>query len=396
VPSDDLRLVESRLDALLERFAPSATPWQAFLGAQFDHGLAWVHFGEGWGGLGLRASLQPVINARLEAAGAPNPFRPNLVGVGQSAAAIHAHGSPEQKERFLRKAWTCAELWCQLFSEPGAGSDLAGLSTMAVRDGDEWIVTGQKVWSSGAREARWAILLARTDPYVPKHQGLTFFVCDMTAAGVEVRPIRQADGNRHFNEVFLNEVRLPDSLRIGEPGRGWAVSLTSLSSEREAAGNLEPPIAHALGLWDQRRQKTSAVGRVLRNRLAEAWIQARVGEYTEQRLRSAQGQSGAGSAGSIGKLRRTLIHELVGDLVVDILGAEGTLGGDYTGAGGNPREVGDATPQTFFIRTRSNAIMGGTTQIQKNILAERLLGLPKDVRTDVDVPWNEVPRSVRG
>jgi alkylation response protein AidB-like acyl-CoA dehydrogenase len=396
VVNADLRLVEGQIEALLQEFPPSSTSWQSFLGAQFDRGLAWVHFGEGSGGLGLSASLQPVINARLEAAGAPNPFRRNLVGVGQSAAAIHAHGTSVQKHRFLRKAWTCEELWCQLFSEPGAGSDLAGLATMAVRDGEEWVVNGQKVWSSAARDARWAILLARTDPHVPKHRGLTFFVCDMTAAGVEVRPIRQADGNQHFNEVFLDGVRLPDDLRIGDAGRGWGVSLTSLSSEREAAGNMEPPIAVAWRLWEQRSDKTSAGAQVLRQRLAGAWIEARVGEYTERRLRAAQGRAGAGSDGSIGKLRRTLIHELVGELCVDILGAEGTLGGDYRGSGGNPRDVGDATPQMFFIRTRSNAIMGGTTQIQKNILAERLLGLPKDARGDVDIPWSETVRSVRG
>jgi alkylation response protein AidB-like acyl-CoA dehydrogenase len=380
---------------LLRQFPPKSTSSRSFLAAQFDRGLAWVHFDEGCGGLGLSASLQPLINARLDAAGAPNPFRRNLVGVGQSAAGIHAYGTSEQKHRFLRKAWTCEELWCQLFSEPGAGSDLAGLATMAWRDGDEWLVNGQKVWTSGAKEARWGILLARTDAHVPKHRGLTFFVCDMTAPGVEVRPIRQADGNAHFNEVFLTDVRLPDDLRIGDPGHGWTVSLRSLSSEREAGGNIEPPIAIALRLLSHRSDKTSAVGRALRHRVARVWIEARVGEYSELRRRSLQDKAGSEASGSIGKLRRTLIHELVGNLCVDILGAEGTLGGDYRGSGGNPRETGDATPQTFFIRTRSNAIMGGTTQIQKNILAERILGLPKEVRADIDIPWSEVPRSLQ-
>jgi alkylation response protein AidB-like acyl-CoA dehydrogenase len=209
-----------------------------------------------------------------------------------------------------------------------------------------------------------------------------------------VRPIRQADGNAHFNEVFLTDVRLPDDLRIGDRGHGWSVSLTSLSSEREAAGNIEPPIAIALRLWGLRRDKASAGALTLRDRVAQAWIEARVGEYSELRHRSTRGQASSGANGSIGKLRRTLIHELVGNLCVDLLGAEGALGGDYRGSPGNPRETGDATPQTFFMRTRSNAIMGGTTQIQKTILAERILGLPKEVRADIDVPWNEVPRSV--
>ncbi len=392
---DEHALIQSRTEALLGHFPPHSTPAPVFLGAQFDRGLAWVHFAEGFGGLGLPASLQPVINATLHAADAPNPFRQNLVGVGQSAAAIHAYGSAEQKRRFLRQAWTCEELWCQLFSEPGAGSDLAGLATMALQDGEEWLVNGQKVWTSGAREARWGILLARTDPHVPKHKGLTFFICDMRASGVEVRPIRQADGNAHFNEVFLNDVRLPDHLRVGDTGQGWAVSLASLNSEREAGGNVEAPIALALRLWGQRPDKTSPPARMLRNRLTQAWIESQVSDFSELRRRSAQSSAGSGPDGSIGKLRRTLLFELVGNLCVDILGTEGTLGGDYTGSPGNPRATGDATTQTFFIRTRSNAIMGGTTQIQKNILAERLLGLPKDPRSDTNQPWSQVPRSMR-
>jgi alkylation response protein AidB-like acyl-CoA dehydrogenase len=387
-------LVEERTEALLHRFPPASTEGHAFLGAQFDYGLAWVHFAEGHGGLGLNASLQPVVNRRLEASGAPNPFRRNLVGVGQAAAAINAYGTSDQRSQFLRNAWTCEELWCQMFSEPGAGSDLASLATIATRDGDEWIVNGQKVWTSGAHEARWAILLARTDPHLPKHRGLTFYVCDMRAPGIEVRPIRQADGNAHFNEVFLTDVHLPDELRIGDVGQGWAVSLASLSSEREAGGNVPSPITTALELWQQRRDTSTAVTHCFRDRLVRAWIEARVSELAELRRRSTQGKAGSGADASIGKLRRTLVHELIGELCVDILGAEGTLGGDYAASRGSARDEGDRTPQTFFIRTRSNAIMGGTTQIQKNILGERVLGLPKDVRADNDLPWSEVPRSM--
>ncbi|HEV8298289.1 MAG TPA: acyl-CoA dehydrogenase family protein, partial [Acidimicrobiales bacterium] len=270
----DATVVEKALDDLLAAHDPATTDKAMFLGAQFDAGLAWVHAEPGFGGLGMAAALQSMVDARLREVGAPNPVD-NFVGVFQSAAALHAAGTTEQKRRLLRPLFTCEEYWCQLFSEPGAGSDLAGLATSAVRDGDEWIVNGQKVWTSGARIARWAILIARTDPHVPKHRGLTFFICDMHSDGVEIRPLRQADGGAHFNEVFLTDVRIPDSMRVGEVGQGWGVSLAGLNSEREGFGlsvQIGLTIDDVLSLWSSRGDRGSTEAVVMRQRMVRAWM----------------------------------------------------------------------------------------------------------------------------
>src|SRR5205807_10665745 len=183
---------------------------------------------EGYGGLGLSPKLQNTINAKLFGAGAPVPYGRNPIGHGMCAPTLVTHGTEAQKQRYLRPLFTGEEVWCQLFSEPGAGSDVAGLSTRAVRDGDEWMVSGQKVWTTLAHVSRWGMLLARTDPDLPKHKGMTYFVVDMQASGVEVRPLRQITGEAEFNEVYFTEVRIPDSERLGEVGEGWRGSLTTL------------------------------------------------------------------------------------------------------------------------------------------------------------------------
>src|SRR2546430_12778097 len=232
--ADELR---GRVREFLAGHDPAAPDRLAFLRARFDAGLAWISFPEGLGGLGLPRALQPVVDAEFAAAGAPDnqPLRIGI-GLGMAAPTILRHGTDSQRERWLRPLWTGEEVWCQLFSEPGAGSDLASLSTRAARDGDGWAVDGQKVWTSMAHEARWGILLARTDPAAPKHDGLSYFACDMTAPGVEVRPLRQITGEAEFNEVFLTEVVLPDALRLGAVGEGWQVALTRLMNERVGIG----------------------------------------------------------------------------------------------------------------------------------------------------------------
>ncbi len=222
---------------LLAEHDPATTDRMDFLKARFDAGLAWVHFPVGLGGLDAPRSLQAAVDAELAAAGAPsNEPRRIGIGLGMAAPTILRFGTPEQKQRFLRPLWIGEEVWCQLFSEPGAGSDLAAAGTRAVRDGDDWVVNGQKVWTSSAHTARWGILLARTDPDVPKHQGLSYFVCDMTAPGVDVRPLRQITGEAEFNEVFFNDVRIPDEHRLGDVGQGWQVAQTTLMNERVAIG----------------------------------------------------------------------------------------------------------------------------------------------------------------
>src|ERR1700761_5286898 len=234
--AEDLR---DRVRALLDEHDPASSDQQDFLAARFDAGLAWVHFPRGSGGLELPRSFQSQVEADLAAAGAPPGGGPhNGIGMGMAAPTIAAFGTTEQRRKFLRPLFTGAHFYCQLFSEPGAGSDLAGVATRAVRDGDDWIVNGQKVWTSSAQLAQRAILVARTDPNVPKHQGLTYFVCDMTDPGVEVRPLRQITGEAEFNEVFLTDVRVPDANRLGAEGGGWKVATTTLNNERVAIGTL--------------------------------------------------------------------------------------------------------------------------------------------------------------
>ncbi len=235
----DLR---SRVADFLAVHDPATTDRLEFLRARYDAGLAWVAFPEGHGGLGLPRALQPEVDRLFDRAGAPdNNRRANGIGLGMAAPTILAFGTEEQKQRFLKPLWTGEEVWCQLFSEPGAGSDLAAVATRAVRDGEEWVVNGQKVWTSGAHHARFGILVARTDPDVPKHRGLTYFLCDMTVPGVDVRPLRQITGEAEFNEVFLDDVRIPDGQRLGAEGQGWAVATATLNNERVAIGGGATP-----------------------------------------------------------------------------------------------------------------------------------------------------------
>lgn len=247
----------TRVTALVEQHDPRNIDTQEFLGARFDAGLAWVNFPEGHGGLGLPQSFQAQVNAELAGAGAAGPEAGrNGIGLGMAAPTIAAFGTEEQKRRFLRPLWTSEQIYCQLFSEPGAGSDLAAVATRAVHDGDDWTVNGQKVWTSGAQNAQLAILVARTDPAVSKHAGLTYFLCDMSEPGVDVRPLRQITGEAEFNEVFLTDVRIPDSNRLGAEGEGWRVATTTLHRNAYSAA-----LHRASGVCRQRRSRGGRFGR---------------------------------------------------------------------------------------------------------------------------------------
>src|SRR3954466_14044919 len=212
--------VEDAVDALLAAHDPTAMANVELRGAQFDAGLAWVHFPEGAGGLGVRPELNRLVERRLREAGA-HGADPRTFFMALAAPTIVTHGTDAVQRRFLRPMFTGEERWCQLFSEPGAGSDFAGLATRAVRDGDEWVVNGQKVWNTMAHLAEWGMLVTRTDPEVPKHRGLTYFLLDMHSPGVDVRPLRQITGEAEFNEVYLTDVRMPDANRVGGVGDGW-------------------------------------------------------------------------------------------------------------------------------------------------------------------------------
>ncbi len=367
----------------------------AFLGAQFDLGLAWVHFDEGHGGLGLSPKLQSVVNSRLAAAGAPGPYYRNPIGYGMGAPTVHTHGSEAQKDRYLRPLFTGEEIWCQLFSEPNAGSDVAGLATRAVLDGDEWTVNGQKVWTTLAHVARWGMLVARTDPDQPKHRGLTYFVIDMHQPGVEVKPLRQITGDAEFNEVFMTDARIPDSERLGEVGDGWRVSLTTLMNERVAIGGTVAPrgsgvIGEAVSLW--RETPEDLRNPAHRDRLMQLWCQAETARLTNIRASQNRARGVPGPEGSTGKLAFAENNKEIYAFCMNLMGAEGMLYGDYDMARGR-RAMESPTRQQAFLRSRANSIEGGTSEVMRNILGERVLGLPGDVRVDKELPWNQVARN---
>ena len=393
-PATDEQRVLDLVEKLLEKHPPKETDPVTFLGEQYDLGLAWVHFPEGYGGLGLSPKLQKTINERLQAAGAPYAPSRNVIGYGMGAPTVVTHGSEAQKQRYLRPLFTGEEIWCQLFSEPGAGSDVAGLSTRAVRDGDEWIVNGQKVWTTLAHIARWGMIIARTDPQAPKHKGMTYFVVDMHAPGVEVRPLFQITGEAEFNEVYFTDVRIPDAERLGDVGEGWRVALTTLMNERVAIGGQIPArgggfIGEAVKVWKARGENDPAK----RDELMKLWVQAEVLRLTNIRASHLRAAGNPGPEGSLGKIISAELNKRISSFAVDLLGPEGMLKSDGYPMQRPRHTTLWANPQQAFLRSRANSIEGGTTEIAKNILGERVLGLPGDVRVDKDRPWVEVPRS---
>ncbi|GAA3713445.1 acyl-CoA dehydrogenase family protein [Streptomyces tremellae] len=392
--AEDLR---ARTRRLLAQHPPGTTAPADFLDARFDAGLAWVHFPEGLGGLGAPRALQPVVDAELAAAGAPdNDPRRIGIGLGMAAPTLLQYGTPGQRERFLKPLWTGREVWCQLFSEPGAGSDLAALATRAVRDDatGDWIVSGQKVWTSSAHLARWAILIARTDPDVPKHRGITYFVCDMTDPGVEVRPLRQITGEAEFNEVFLTGVRIPDTHRVGDAGEGWRVAQATLMNERVSIGGAPVPreggmIGPAAATWRERPELRT---HDLHQRLLDLWVESEVTRLAGERLRQQLAAGRPGPEGSGTKLAFARLNQAISGLEVELLADEGLLYSDWTMR--RPEHV-DFTGRDAgyrYLRSKGNSIEGGTSEVLLNIVAERVLGLPQEPRTDKDVAWKDLTR----
>ncbi|PGH51901.1 acyl-CoA dehydrogenase family protein [Streptomyces sp. Ru87] len=399
-PADtDAAGLRSRVRDLLAAHDPATTPRDTFLRARFDAGLAWVHFPEGLGGLGAPRALQSVVDAELEAAGAPdNDPRRIGIGLGMAAPTILKYGTEEQKQRFLRPLWTGEEVWCQLFSEPGAGSDLAALATRAVRDGDGedagWTVDGQKVWTSQAHLARWAILIARTDPGAPKHRGISYFVCDMTDPGVEVRPLRQITGEAEFNEVFLTGVRIPDSHRLGAVGEGWKVAQTTLNNERVAIGGGRIPreggmIGKVAATWRERPELRT---HDLHQRLLGLWVEAEAARLAAVRLGQQLTAGHPGPEGAGIKLAFARLAQEISGLEVELLADEGLTYQDWTMT--RPQHVNFTGRDAGYryLRAKGNSIEGGTSEVLLNIVAERVLGLPAEPRTDKDVPWKELAR----
>ena len=394
---DEVQLVQARLDELFAAHPPATADPKTFWAAQYDLGLAWVSFPEGQGGLGVSAGLQDLVSRALEVAGAPANFSYNGIGIGMAAHVIQAFGSEDHKRSFLRNIWTCDEVWCQMFSEPGAGSDVAALSTRAVRDGDEWVVNGQKVWTTLAHKARWGLLLARTDPEAAKHKGMTYFILDMHAPGVEVRPLRQLTGEAEFNEVYFTDARIPDRDRLGEVGDGWRIAIATLMNERNAISAMGAtergggPIGTALGLWQQRDETDRDED--LRDRVARLWVESEVVRLTNVRAQQGIESGTPGPEQSTGKLAATENLKRVHDLCVDLLDLDGLLVSDYEMT--RPDRIGEVGDDIgkAFLRSLANTIEGGTSEIMRNILGERVLGLAGDVRVDKDLPWSQVPRS---
>jgi alkylation response protein AidB-like acyl-CoA dehydrogenase len=398
--TDAAALVEERLDQLLDELDPRTTDPVEFRSRQYDLGLAWVHFPVGYGGLDLPPVHQGPIEGRLAKAGAPTIESRHFFGLTMAGPTIVTFGDEAMKQRLLRTMFTGEDAWCQLFSEPGAGSDLAGLATRAVRDGDEWIISGQKVWNTLAHIADRGMLVARTDPQAPKHKGLTYFALDMHAPGVEVRPLRQITGEAEFNEVYMTEVRVPDADRIGDVGEGWRVAMATLMNERTTIGGGgggrpgrgSGAIAEAVRIWKEEKLEHDPA---TKDRLLRLWIESEVLRLTNIRAGQNRKVGNPGPEGSIAKLMFAEINMRIYELCVDLLGADALVGYDYEmRRAENLGLVGPAgSSRKMFLRARANSIEGGTSEIQRNILGERVLGLPGDVRVDKDIPWTQVPRS---
>ncbi len=379
--SDDVSVFH-RLDfeeerALLER----AMAWQQ---TKFDAGYGAITWPVEHGGASLGSDYERAFRRAEAEFSTPEGHETFAVTTGLVAPTVGLFGTPEQQERFVRRFLRADELCCQLFSEPGAGSDLAGLGTQAVRDGDEWVVNGQKVWSSGAQFSAWGELIVRSDPDVPKHAGMTAFLLPLDTHGVEVRPIKQMSGGSSFNEVFLSDVRIPDSLRLGEVGQGWKVALTTLGFERGGSGGGRG----VGGSWSRLLELARWLDRtgepLMRQRLADVYIRQRIRDLNGLRAQaSAAPGKPPGPEGSIGKLLWVQNLRLIGEVAAELLGARLTA---------DTGEWGTFAWNGHLLGAPGYRIAGGSDEIQRNIIGERVLGLPGEPRRDREVPWRDVPR----
>jgi alkylation response protein AidB-like acyl-CoA dehydrogenase len=399
---DELR---QRTRALLDEVHPEKVESIPFRQKQYEHGLAWVHFPEGHGGLGLSPKLNLIVHDEIGKHSKVIHHDPpaSIIGIGMGAPVVLTYGTEEMKKRLLPKIFSGEEVWCQLFSEPGAGSDVAGLATSAVRNGDDWILNGQKVWTTVAHLSRWGMLVARTNPDAPKHDGLSYFVLDMKAPGVDVRPLYQITGEAEFNEVFLNDVRIPNDQMLGKEGQGWRVAITTLMNERVAIGGGGSkkkgggPVAQLLKLWKNRTpgSLSTAQEAILRDRVTQSYIDNELLRLTSQRARAAQRSGDPGPEGSVAKLAQAELMKRLWEIAIDVMGSDGLSfeAGYELRQNAAEFDSAEGLAKYQFLRSRANSIEGGTSEIMRNILGERVLGLPGEPRVDKDVPWKDVPRS---
>jgi alkylation response protein AidB-like acyl-CoA dehydrogenase len=361
---------------------------RAYQAALYDAGLAGLTWPREYGGQGLRARYQTIFNE--ESTGYVTPAASvYIIGFGMCIPTVLAHGSEALKQRYVRPAARGEEIWCQLFSEPSAGSDVAGLRSTAVRDGDEWVLTGQKVWSSGAHYCDYGIVLARTDPDQPKHKGLSMFILDMHAPGVTVRPLRQMTGAAHFNEVFFDGARIPADHILGQPGEGWRVALTTLMNERVAIGagrsteKTSPLVPITLQL-DLARRRGLTGDPVVRQELMDLLIRYWVLDMVGLRIRSTLAAGRVpGPEGSVAKLGGALLIRRAAQVAARLAGP-GAVAWEEP-----DDEVAQAGQQV--LAAPGSGIAGGTDEVMRNILGERVLGLPKEPAVDRDTPFRDLP-----
>jgi alkylation response protein AidB-like acyl-CoA dehydrogenase len=375
------------------RTVRSRADYEAWYPTFAEAGLVVPTWPREYGGLGVKTRVARALDAEL----APlNLGRLNVLGLNLAGPTLMTWGTEEQKARFLPPIVRNEEIWCQLFSEPGAGSDLASLATRAVRDGDEWVVTGQKVWSTWAHFSHYGMLLARTDPGTQKRRGITYFLIDMHQPGVEVRPLKQITGEADFNEVFLSDARVPDANRIGEEGDGWKVANSTLSGERQMISGPGSGGVDRIGgssverLLDVARERGLTTDPVVRQRLAALWSEQQIRRWTNARVRDNARAGRMGPESSVGKVHSGELNQRTQALAVDLLGMD-ALAWDpaavETVDGGLPRAV------QGFLRSRANTIEGGTSEVNRNVLGERVLGLPREPDPYRDSAWEDVPRS---
>jgi alkylation response protein AidB-like acyl-CoA dehydrogenase len=363
----------------------AAKLWQK---RKYDAGWACITWPKEFGGRGASA-IEQVIWNQEESKFQGLPGGVFSIGQGMAAPTLMTWANDEAKARFIPKLASGEEIWCQLFSEPAGGSDLAALRTRAVKDGDEWVINGQKIWTSGAHYSDWAILVVRTDPYVPKHKGLTYFYINMKSPGVEVKPIKQISGEAHFNEVYFTDVRVPDSQRLGAVGQGWQVSLTTLMNERASIGaggsavgfDSVFKLAQKVEIDDRPAIENASV----RAKLADWYCQESGLRYTAYRTLTALSRGAIpGPENSIGKLVGAPKTQDMASFAMDLLEQAGAIRDESLS-----EEM--ALYQNTYLSIPGLRIAGGTDEIMANIIAERVLGLPQDVRVDKGIPFSEVP-----
>ena len=361
-----------------------AKVWQK---RKYDAGWACIGWAPDFGGRGASA-IEEVI-WRQEESRYDLPANFFLIGQGMIGPTLMAWGSDEDKARFLPQLASGEEVWCQLFSEPAGGSDLAALRTRAERDGDDWVINGQKIWTSGAHYSDYGEIVVRTDPAVPKHKGLSYFYIDMKAPGVEIKPIKQLTGDSDFNEVYFTDVRVSDSQRLGEVGQGWQVSLTTLMNERAAIGGsfgqMDVSLAMSVAAEVEIDGRPALEDAAVRARIADWYVQEAGLKYTGYRSLTALSRGALpGPENSIGKLVGAPKMQAMSSYLMDLLGASGAIADEALAA-----KAGII--QRAYMGAPGLRIAGGTDEIMANIIAERVLGLPQEPRLDKGIPFNEVP-----